>query len=66
MGRTIREHFEGLDEPYRSEALENMDKDMAEDIEPNVCWALDCAFLWHETEQGRDYWKGLYRNLLTK
>lgn len=55
--KTVKEWLETLDEPYRSQALENLDEEYGDMIEPNLAEALWGAFVWDDTPQGNDYWR---------
>ena len=63
--KTIREWLESLPEPYRSQALENMDNyrrpyaPEAHSSHGNLEEALMAAFLWYDTPQGREYWENV-------
>lgn len=54
--KTIREWLEELPEPYRSQALENMDIEDADIEHDNFERALCGAFLWMDSPEGWDYW----------
>lgn len=55
--KTIREWFEELPEPYRTDALDNMED--AEKSVKSMSDAIDYSFVWSRTEQGHDYWSSL-------
>lgn len=65
MKKTIKQWLNELEEPYRTQALEN-----AEDYGGinNTATSLDDAllagFLWDKTEQGWDYWEEVRQNIL--
>lgn len=59
--KTIREHLEILEEPYQSQALQNMLKFGENDLKAvNTAVALKMAFLWDDTPEGWDYWDSLH------
>ncbi len=65
--KTIREHFEQLDEPYRTQAIENaggvgtlLHEDRLHVQELSIIDALMGGFLWASTPQGHEYWNELY------
>lgn len=64
--KTIREWLEELPEPYRTQALENVnehDPQIIDTSEQTAKKALSGAFVWMFTEQGERYWFDLYRTL---
>lgn len=66
--KTIREWLEELPEPYRTQALENVnehDPKIIDELpsEQTAKKALSGAFVWMFTEQGERYWFDLYRTL---
>lgn len=63
--KTIREHFNTLPEPYRTQAIENTKYQNFENLNktsPNVQESLLVAFYWDETKQGNEYWDDLCWN----
>lgn len=68
MKKTIREHLNDLPEPYRTEALENLDADWNdwkdEKDEYHRCkLALAMSFPWHLSPQKSEYWRKIYNEL---
>ena len=63
--KTVKEWLETLDEPYRSQALENLNMNIeyADILEPSLADALSGAFTWKGTPQGHDYWSKLVNSL---
>lgn len=54
--KTILEWYQELPEPYRTQAIENCDKN----AEVKSMWeAISGGFFWESTEQGWKYWKEL-------
>lgn len=67
--KTFRELFEELDEPYRSQAIENAENneiDIDEAMTYNVRNALNAGFVWANTDQGHEYWSELDAKLICK
>ena len=64
--KTIREHFEQLPEPYRTEAIENTKYDILGITEYSIADALLSAFTWDNTKQGYMYWSNLCAKLENK
>ena len=61
MGKTIRAWFMELPEPYRSQALENVD---VPDVTVHcLSDALLRGFEWCKTPQGDTYWDELWQKL---
>jgi hypothetical protein len=54
--KTVKEWLETLDEPYRSQALENLLPEYASILEYSVNEALLGAFTWVNSPQGYEYW----------
>ena len=52
-----------LPEPYRTQALENMDEDGKDFEADSVADALHRAFWWHRSPQGYNYWNDLHETL---
>lgn len=61
-GKTILEWFNELPEPYKSEAIENMDIDGSQ-MDESIYFALLGAFNWKNSKQGFDYWNNLHDSL---
>lgn len=61
--KTVKKWLQELPEPYRAQALENMDSDEANTKVNSQYQALDKAFVWEETPQGEDYWDSIYDKL---
>ena len=65
--KTIKEWLEELPEPYRSQALENAEKEKSlEGLEPSLGQALLAGFRWSNTNQGHAYWGELRAELVQK
>jgi hypothetical protein len=67
MEKPILAWLEKLEEPYRSEALENHNPNyyewMGSPEVDNVVDALGFAFWWRASPQGQDYWNELAESL---
>jgi hypothetical protein len=57
MSKTVKEWFEGLPEPYRTQALENLN--CPEHIAYDMSDAIGVGFVWENTSQGHEYWLDL-------
>jgi hypothetical protein len=64
--KTVKEWLETLDEPYRSQALENLFAPFASILEANILEALSGGFDWGESNQGFAYWEELYMQIHDK
>ena len=62
--KTIREHLETLPEPYRSQALENIDERDQDLPEISLRGALLKGFFWYDAPQGGHYWIDVYHRLV--
>lgn len=62
MMKTIKEYLDELEEPYRSQAFENVKtlniypEGILESNMPNKPMALMCAFVFIQSKEGNDYW----------
>jgi hypothetical protein len=65
--KKVIEWLKELDEPYRSEAIENCKKDTPYTGNKEAEFlsdALGDAFVWKETKQGHVYWESLHEKLM--
>lgn len=58
--KTAREWFHDLPEPYRSQAIENIEIGARSIYRDSLADALINSFYWDETTQGNDYWERVY------
>lgn len=59
QGKKPSEWFTQLKEPYRSEAIANVDKDLINPLSADLCEALKSSFIWSESKQGKEYWSNV-------
>jgi hypothetical protein len=63
LKKTVKERFEELPEPYRTQVFENV-KDTEDYDETFPCDSIEDAlissFTWASTPEGHDYWQELY------
>jgi hypothetical protein len=67
--KTIREWFEELPEPHRSQAIENGENSQnyaMDDITSSLSGALSGGFVWSESKEGDDYWDKFRDDLIDK
>lgn len=64
--KTIREWLSELPEPYKGQALANMDPLEAEKEREDITSALDLAFVWAKSPEGWGYWHAYYTELMHK
>jgi len=57
--KTIKEWLTELDEPYRTQALNNLYDDNGDYYVDDISLAVSAAFVWSRNEQGVDYWADL-------
>lgn len=57
--KTIEQWLNELPEPYRSQALENVDEQQKKMMCVNILSAID-IFIWSKTKQGHKYWEKIY------
>jgi hypothetical protein len=62
-GKTVRQWFETLPEPYRSNAIRNSMRIILDSIEPTISDAICCSFDWEKSIQGFDYWDFVYQKI---
>ena len=59
--QTLRYWLEQLKEPYRSQALKNVEKENDLDIDvettTSLLFALSESFVWVDSHEGYTYWK---------
>lgn len=62
--KTIRDYLEMLNEPERSEAIENTPENRLKSIQFNSTEdSLIIAFDWESSIQGHDYWNDIHNKL---
>jgi hypothetical protein len=59
--KTIEEWFNDLEEPYKTQALENSKKTNLTCVCKSMRESISCAFLWDESREGREYWFNLFK-----
>ena len=57
--KTVKEWLETLDEPYRSQALENLNPQYADILENDLIDALSGAFDWGDSPEDFEYWEDI-------
>ena len=60
--KTTEEWLNQLPEDYRDKALKNMIDPKAEHY--SLAGAISNGFVWDSTPEGRDYWNGVFRELM--
>jgi hypothetical protein len=60
--KTTQEWFEQLPEDYRGKALKNMIDPTAEHY--SLAGAISNGFVWNDTPEGKDYWNGVFREVM--
>lgn len=60
--KTTEEWFNQLHEDYRDRALKNMIDPKAEHF--SLAGAISNGFVWDNTPEGKDYWNGVFRELM--
>jgi len=64
--KTIKEWLEQLPEPYRKQALQNLDPAETHTLREDMSSALDIAFLWKPSPEGWRYWEELAHEYANK
>lgn len=57
--KTIKQWFNTLKEPYKTQAINNTDKAILECITEDINNALEKAFTWSRSSEGHYYWSKL-------
>ena len=60
--KTTEEWFNELKEDYRDKALKNMKSPKTEHY--SLAGAISNGFAWQETPEGKDYWNGVFREIM--
>lgn len=66
MEMQIVEWLNLLDEPYRTQAILKLREDRRTRMVVSMSDAINQAFTWNETSQGREYWSDLFNAYLKK
>lgn len=61
--KSIKQWLSELDEPYRTNALNNLEQEYADKQMSSPYYALSLAFRWDATLEGWEYWAELSQNL---
>lgn len=64
MEKTVKEWFEELEEPYKTQAFDNTEADMLECVAEALSDALFGAFSWECSNEGAEYWDEYVDNLI--
>ena len=60
--KTTEEWFNQLNEAYKDKALKNMTSPKAEHF--SLAGAISNGFNWNDTPEGKDYWNGVFREIM--
>ena len=60
--KTTEEWFNELNEVYKDKALKNMADPKAEHY--TLAGAISNGFTWSNTPEGKDYWNGVFREVM--
>lgn len=66
MKKTIKQWFETLPEPYRTQALNNANIFLLDQEETNMEDAFYNGFFWAFSPEGYDYWEEFINNISRK
>lgn len=64
--KTIKEWFNTLEEPYKTQALKNTKADILSEKAEDLSDALLRAFIWIDSPEGHEYWDELEDSLTVK
>jgi len=60
--KTTEEWFNQLNEAYKDKALKNMTDPNSEHY--TLAGAISNGFVWSDTPEGKDYWNGVFREVM--
>lgn len=60
--KTTEEWFNELNEDYKGKALKNMIDPKSEHY--SLAGAISNGFVWSDTPEGKDYWNGVFREVM--
>lgn len=60
--KTTEEWFNELNEAYKDKALKNMIDSKSEHY--SLAGAISNGFVWGDTPEGKDYWNGVFREVM--
>jgi hypothetical protein len=60
--KTTEEWFNQLNEAYKDKALKNMTDPKSEHY--TLAGAISNGFVWSDTPEGKDYWNGVFREVM--
>lgn len=61
--KTILQHLNELKEPYRTQAINNIDNETLEEKALNLPYALLDAFEWDYSNEGFEYWDNVHSQI---
>lgn len=64
MEKTAKEWFEEFPEPYRTQALDNADKELLNFKFSSALEAVKGTFFWDDSPERHDYWHDFKHQLL--
>lgn len=64
--KTVRQWFEELPEPYRTQALANTEEEMLDIDDDSVAGSLLGAFRWDSSLEGHEYWQDISDTLFNQ
>lgn len=64
--KTIKQHLEELPEPHKTKAMKNLLHYMSRYKAQTQQMALQCAFVWETSDEGRQYWQNVYDTIKPK
>jgi hypothetical protein len=59
--KTVEEWFNDLEEPYKTQALENSIEKSLKIIAESMSEALSSGFYWTDSPQGHEYWYNIFK-----
>lgn len=60
--KTVKQWLDTLEEPHRTKALNNTDKEALKETTNSLLSALMKAFIFHYSPEGQDYWWDVLKN----
>ena len=61
--KKIKDWLNKLNNPYKQQAITNLNTSVKEIKVNNICDALSLAFSWKHSKEGLEYWNEVYERL---
>lgn len=61
--KKIKDWLKCLNNPYKKQAITNLDTNLKEVKVNSICEALAVGFSWEQSKEGLEYWEEVYERL---